>query len=86
MRSLTLVFLGVPSFMATAQAQDGPTLNEKYRMLGVQISCARECDQQLLQNQSLGKAETAVRRQFSSCRMKCSDDYNKTSSIAPTVK
>jgi predicted secreted protein len=81
MRSLTVMFLALPSFIGTSVAEEADLRGQQYRKLGVQMACARDCDQLALKARSEGAAPNKVERQFSTCRMECSDAFNRTSSI-----
>lgn len=81
MRFFTALFLTLPSFMSPSHADERAVLDDKYRKLAVQMTCSKECDQTSLKMRAEGADAGKAERIFSTCRMQCSDAFNRTSSI-----
>ena len=84
MRSFTAFVLTLPSLLSPLHAEDRAALDDKYRKLAVQMTCSKDCDQTSLKMRADGAEAGMAERMQSTCRMRCSDAFNRTSSIVPT--
>ncbi len=82
MRHLTLLLLGVPSFLGgivthSALAQDASAVEEKYRKLATWQVCMKGCETGSLQQLSTGLPGDKAVRKLSTCKLNCNDDFNR---------
>jgi hypothetical protein len=82
MRNFTLLLLALPSFMTIAKADDVAIKEGQYRRLAAQMACTKGCEQSTLRLRAEGMATEKADRRLSTCRMECSDAFNRTSSIS----